>query len=60
MSAHQCPRCLLIYTYRTELEFHLREDHEPATPRPDRHEADTDSTRTQPTPNHSAAAVQGC
>jgi hypothetical protein len=57
MSAHQCPRCLLIYTYRTELEFHLREDHEPATPRPDRHEADTDSTRTQPTPNHSAAAV---
>lgn len=28
MSVHQCPRCPLRFTYRTELEFHLREDHD--------------------------------
>jgi hypothetical protein len=30
MSVHQCPRCPLRFSYRTELEFHLREDHHPA------------------------------
>jgi hypothetical protein len=29
MTAHQCPRCALLFTYRTELELHLREDHQP-------------------------------
>lgn len=29
MAAHQCPRCPLRFSFRTELEFHLREDHDP-------------------------------
>jgi hypothetical protein len=32
MSVHQCPHCPLRYTYRTELEYHLREDHDPTRP----------------------------
>jgi hypothetical protein len=32
MSVHQCPHCPLRYTYRTELEYHLREDHDPDRP----------------------------
>jgi hypothetical protein len=28
MTAHQCPHCALLFTYRTELELHMREDHE--------------------------------
>jgi hypothetical protein len=28
MTAHQCPRCPLRFSFRTELEFHLREDHD--------------------------------
>jgi hypothetical protein len=27
MSAHQCPRCPLLFTFRTELEWHLAADH---------------------------------
>jgi hypothetical protein len=27
MTVHQCPRCPLRFSFRTELEFHLREDH---------------------------------
>ena len=26
---HQCPRCELRFRYRTELEYHWREEHEP-------------------------------
>jgi hypothetical protein len=29
MTVHQCPRCALRYSFRTELEHHLREDHAP-------------------------------
>jgi hypothetical protein len=28
MAVHQCPRCQLRFSFRTELEFHLREDHD--------------------------------
>ena len=28
MAVHQCPHCPLRFSFRTELEFHLREDHE--------------------------------
>lgn len=28
MAVHQCPRCPLRFSFRTELEFHLREDHD--------------------------------
>lgn len=28
MAAHQCPRCPLRFSFRAELEFHLREDHD--------------------------------
>lgn len=28
MAAHQCPRCPLRFSFRTELELHLREDHD--------------------------------
>ncbi len=27
MSAHQCPDCPLLFGMKTELEFHLREEH---------------------------------
>jgi uncharacterized C2H2 Zn-finger protein len=29
MSAHQCPRCPLLFSYRTEVEAHLATDHAP-------------------------------
>jgi hypothetical protein len=29
MSAHQCPRCPLRFSYRTEVEWHLATDHAP-------------------------------
>jgi hypothetical protein len=53
MSVHQCPRCVLRFTYRTELELHLREDHHPpvpAQPEPTHDEIRTDDT------NHSNSA----
>lgn len=34
MAAYQCPRCPLLFTFRPELELHLREDHAPPVPRP--------------------------
>jgi hypothetical protein len=30
MTAHRCPRCKLLFAFRTELEWHLRNDHHPA------------------------------
>ena len=27
MSVHQCPKCELRYSLRTELDYHLREEH---------------------------------
>lgn len=27
--AHQCPRCELLFSYRTEVEAHLATDHRP-------------------------------
>lgn len=27
MSAHQCPRCPLLFSFRTEVEWHLANDH---------------------------------
>jgi hypothetical protein len=27
VSTHHCPSCVLIFTYKTELEYHLRNDH---------------------------------
>jgi hypothetical protein len=38
MPAHQCPRCPLLFTFRTELEWHLANDHRDrgtTNPRPD-------------------------
>lgn len=29
MAAHQCPRCELLFSYRTEVENHLATDHRP-------------------------------
>lgn len=29
MPAHQCPRCELRFSYRTEVEAHLATDHRP-------------------------------
>lgn len=29
MAAHQCPSCSLRFSFRTELDYHLREDHVP-------------------------------
>jgi len=29
MAAHQCPRCELKFSYRTEVEWHLAHDHRP-------------------------------
>lgn len=34
MSAHQCPRCELMFSFRTEVEYHVATDHQPVTPRP--------------------------
>jgi hypothetical protein len=31
VATHHCPSCQLIFSWRTELDWHLREDH------PDRH-----------------------
>jgi hypothetical protein len=42
MAAHQCPRCELLFSYRTEVEAHLATDH-----RPERTEQ---TARTAPTP----------
>lgn len=29
---HQCPKCVLRFSYRTEMEYHLREDHPQRAP----------------------------
>lgn len=29
MAAHQCPRCELLFSFRTEVEYHLATDHRP-------------------------------
>jgi uncharacterized C2H2 Zn-finger protein len=31
--AHQCPRCELLFSYRTEVEAHLATDHRPSQER---------------------------
>lgn len=33
MPAHQCPRCPLMFSFRTEVEYHLASDHRPPSPR---------------------------
>lgn len=33
MSAHQCPRCTLMFSFRTEVEYHLATDHRLSTSR---------------------------
>ncbi|MGH9065945.1 MAG: hypothetical protein ACRD0J_00235 [Acidimicrobiales bacterium] len=27
MTVYQCPRCVLLFAYKGELEWHLREEH---------------------------------
>ena len=34
MAVHQCPRCALQFTFRTEVEYHLAADHRPPSLRP--------------------------
>ena len=29
MTVHHCPQCELTFSFKTELEWHLREDHQP-------------------------------
>lgn len=39
MSVQQCPQCELTFSYKTELEWHVREEHAPragASPTEDR------------------------
>lgn len=33
MPAHQCPRCQLMFSFRTEVEYHVATDHRPTSPR---------------------------
>ena len=28
MTVHQCPHCELAFSYKTELEWHVREEHD--------------------------------
>lgn len=42
MAAHQCPRCELRFSFRTEVEWHLANDHRAVTPAADT--ASSDST----------------
>ena len=34
MSAHQCPHCELMFSFRTEVEYHVATDHRPPTESP--------------------------
>jgi len=34
MPAHQCPRCPLMFSFRTEVEYHVATDHGSAAVRP--------------------------
>jgi hypothetical protein len=47
MPAHQCPRCPLMFSFRTEVEYHLATDHRPTTVRP-RAAAEVDDADTDP------------
>lgn len=38
MPAHQCPRCPLRFSFRTEVEWHLANDHRPVRTDP-KHDA---------------------
>jgi hypothetical protein len=31
MPAHQCPRCQLLFSFRTEVEYHAATDHRPSS-----------------------------
>lgn len=48
MTIHTCPCCGLRFEFRTELEWHLAEDH-------DREWASTDRTRSHPARSQRAA-----
>ncbi len=48
---HQCPACELRFRFRTELEYHLAEDHQPL-PRPEVEPAPDE-------PDHPDGAVGG-
>jgi hypothetical protein len=39
MPAHQCPRCELRFSFRTEVENHLDTDHRPMTRAPTKADA---------------------
>lgn len=41
MSAHQCPRCELKFSFRTEVEAHLATDHRPRNPEVVTHDPDS-------------------
>jgi hypothetical protein len=52
MSAHQCPRCPLTFSFRTEVEYHVATDHRTANVRPqttdESDDADTDRRFDEP------------
>jgi uncharacterized C2H2 Zn-finger protein len=48
MSAHQCPRCELMFSFRTEVDYHVASDHRLPTPRPrTTNEGDAKNTELQ-------------
>jgi hypothetical protein len=51
MPAHQCPRCPLLFSFRTELEAHLDSDH-----RPREDDAATDAAPTRVSSDSESAA----
>lgn len=55
MPAHQCPRCQLMFSFRTEVEYHVATDHRPTSPRPQR--ASNEATDTAATPDETVGAA---
>ena len=55
MPAHQCPRCPLMFAFRTEVEYHVATDHRPATVRP-RTSPESDDAATDPRREEPAVA----
>jgi hypothetical protein len=56
MSAHQCPRCELMFSFRTEVDYHVASDHRLPTPRP-RTTSEGNAEDTEPQSNEPVAAT---
>jgi hypothetical protein len=57
MPAHQCPRCQLRFSFRTEVEHHLTTDHRPITRAPSETHADSETELHSLTAEDTAAVV---